>query len=293
MNNMKFVKLMAVTCMLINAQGCSTLVSDASERHSELASPDFAIEINATLAEKGVAKAYSHDGAITGYDFKPSFIIPAVKGNSFGYSYNAAVGIEVIETVGSNKHITSTVPKSMPVTVVVTHPQIEGIDGQGFTESSWNDRLYMARPNYVIWNFEADAELVSGKWTVAVFDGDRELISQNFLVRKMLPKPGKITELCSIDEGLYPPHLAKSHTLCCSEGDAKACYDFAWNGVERLGDKVGAVLYYGQACELGDISGCRMAGRIAKDEEVKSKWYNKGCDLSDLDSCLEVDRQLP
>jgi len=51
------------------------------------------------------------------------------------------------------------------------------------------------------------------------------------------------------------------------------------------------VLYYGKACDLGDISGCRTDGKLAKNEEEKSKWYNKGCDLSDLDSGFEVDRQ--
>ncbi|WP_299789624.1 DUF3859 domain-containing protein [uncultured Shewanella sp.] len=284
---------MAITCMLINAQGCSTLVAERGETHSESVSPDFTVEINATLDQKGVAKPYFHNGAVSGYDFKSSFIIPAVKGQSFGFSYNASAGIDVIETQGSNKQVKAKVQKSMPVTVVVTHPQMVSTDGQVMTESSWKDMLYMGRPNYVVWNFETDAELVSGKWTVAVFDGDRELISQNFMVRKMLPKPGKISEVCAIDEGLYPPHLVKSHTLCCSEGDAKACYDFGWKGVERLGDKAGAVLYYAKACDLGDISGCRMAGKLAKDEEEKSKWYNKGCDLNDLDSCLEVDRQLP
>ena len=43
-------------------------------------------------------------------------------------------------------------------------------------------------------------------------------------------------------------------------------------------------------CELGDISSCRLAGRLAKDKTKQAYWYNKGCDLKDLDSCLEVDR---
>jgi len=102
--------------------------------------------------------------------------------------------------------------------------------------------------------------------------------------------PKKITETCVADLSAFPPFLVKKHQACCTNNEAQACYDFAYRGLERIKDKVGAQLYYGKGCELGDISSCCIAGRLAKDKTKQAYWYNKGCDLKDLDSCLEVDR---
>ena len=161
-------------------------------------------------------------------------------------------------------------------------------NGSVTTESSWKDTLYFGRPNHTIWQFEADNELVGGKWTMSVMYDDKALIEKNFFVNKLPPMPKKLTSVCSADESLYPAPLAKAHKACCTQDDAQACYNFAWRGVERLKDMKGAVLYYGRGCELGDASSCRTAGQKSTDDAEKHKWFEKGCKLKDFDSCLEI-----
>lgn len=292
MNSMKFVQAFSIVCFL-SLPACSNIPNEpASTEDTTESSIEHSVGINASIDAKGLATPRKMNGMIVGYDITPSFPIAPKLGSGFGYTYTASVAVNMIKKDKASAKILVDMPRKVPVTIVVKHPEITSTDGAVTTESSWQDTLYFGRPNYVIWNFESESELVSGKWTVSVLEKGTQIVSENFLVMNAPTKPAKITQVCAIDETKYPQHLISQYQECCMHDDASACYQFAWKGVERFKDTAGAILYYGRACELGDISGCRRAGQMSEDDN-EAKWFNKGCDLRDFDSCIEVGRSLP
>lgn len=286
MKNKMLKKSVSIPLLLLVAAGCSS-VSEPQQVKETTAAPtkQVKIEVKATIAKSGLATPLMNNGSVVGYNYKRSFMIPAVKGNYFGFSYTAEQQMQLSANSTTAK---GEVKSRVPVTIKVTHPEIKQTNGQVSTESSWRDTLYFGRPNHTIWQFEGDHELVSGKWTMSVHYQGNTIAEKNFLVKKLPPMPKKITQVCSADETLYPAPLAKAHQACCTNDDAQACYNFAWRGVERLKDITGAVLYYGRGCDLGDVSSCRAAGQKAKTAQEKKAWFTKGCKLKDFDSCLEV-----
>lgn len=292
MNSMKFTRSLSIICLL-SLSACSNIPDDpVSTVDIAESSIEHSVGINASIDAKGLATPRTMNGMILGYDITPSFPIAPKLGSGFGFTYTASVAVNMIKNDNAPAKILVDVPRKVPVTIIVKHPEITSTDGTVTTESSWNDTLYFGRPNYVIWNFETESELVSGKWTVSVVEKGTELVSQSFLVMNAPTKPAKITQVCTLDESKYPPHLISEYQQCCMNDNASACYQFAWKGVERFKDTVGAILYYGRACELGDISGCRRAGQMSEGDS-EAKWFNKGCDLRDFDSCFEIGRSLP
>ncbi|NRB24272.1 DUF3859 domain-containing protein [Shewanella sp.] len=289
---MKFTRSLSIICLL-SLSACSNIPDDpVSTVDIAESSIEHSVGINASIDAKGLATPRTMNGMILGYDITPSFPIAPKLGSGFGFTYTASVAVNMIKNDNASAKILVDVPRKVPVTIIVKHPEITSTDGTVTTESSWNDTLYFGRPNYVIWNFETESELVSGKWTVSVVEKGTELVSQSFLVMNAPTKPAKITQVCTLDESKYPPHLISEYQQCCMNDNASACYQFAWKGVERFKDTVGAILYYGRACELGDISGCRRAGQMSEGDS-EAKWFNKGCDLRDFDSCFEIGRSLP
>lgn len=292
MNSIKFAQPFLIICLL-SLSACSNIPDDpVSTVDITESSIEHSVGINASIDAKGLATPRTMNGMILGYDITPSFPIAPKLGSGFGFTYTASVAVNMIKNDNASAKILVDVPRKVPVTIIVKHPEITSTDGTVTTESSWNDTLYFGRPNYVIWNFETESELVSGKWTVSVVEKGTELVSQSFLVMNAPTKPAKITQACTLDESKYPPHLISEYQQCCMNENASACYQFAWKGVERFKDTVGAILYYGRACELGDISGCRRAGQMSEGDS-EAKWFNKGCDLRDFDSCFEIGRSLP
>lgn len=281
-------KTMLVSAALTILAGCNTIQPNTTTA----VTPADAInqtDVTAKIEKSGLATPSTNQGVVTGYEFKRGFMIPAEIGNYFGFRYQAKQSLSITATAGTGK-ITGEVKTSLPVTVRVSHPEMVQANGQTTTESSWKDTLYFGRPNYSMWQFESESERVDGQWTIRLEYRGKVIAEKNFLVRKPAPEPARVTEVCTAAVAMFPRPLAEAHEACCSNGNAQACYNFAYRGMERLRDKVGAALYYQRGCELGDISSCRMAGRMAQNEADKQTWYNKGCDLKDMDSCLEVDR---
>ncbi|NAX22741.1 hypothetical protein [Vibrio sp. V39_P1S14PM300] len=97
-------------------------------------------------------------------------------------------------------------------------------------------------------------------------------------------------QACSADTSAMSPSAKQNYTQCCESDNGEACYMHAWRDLEARGKKDQASLYYQRSCDAGYASGCRTAGQTAQVQEEKDAWFNKGCDLKDLDSCLEVDR---
>lgn len=288
MKNTTLTKSSLVSILLLAISACSStnqVETTATKPEPVAKAEPVAMAITANIDKSGRAEPIKNGDMVVGYQYKRAFMIPAMKGNFFGYSYTAT---QKLELDAENKMAKSEVKSSVPVTVKVTHPEMKLGNGQVTTESSWQDTLYFGRPNHTIWQFESNNELVDGKWTMSVVHDGKTLVEKNFLVKTLPPMPKKLTQVCSADESLYPAPLAKAHQACCSQNDAQACYNFAWKGVERLRDNVGAVLYYGRGCELGDASSCRAAGQKTSDETEQHKWFEKGCKLKDFDSCLEI-----
>lgn len=286
MQNKILSRSILLTSLLIAVSACSSMPAKQQAQAEPAPSvKQVPVTITAKIDKSGVAEPIRNHGNVVGYKYKRSFLIPAAKGNFFGFSYKANQQLQL--TTADNK-VTSEVLSHVPVTVKVIHPAITQANGSVTTESSWQDTLYFGRPNHSIWQFEAENELVEGKWSISVIHQDKTLIEKNFLVKKVRPRPKKVTQVCTADESQFPPPLAKDHQACCQKDDVQACYNFAWRALERLNDMKGAVLYYGRGCELGDASSCRTAGKIAKDETEQKKWFEKGCELKDLDSCLEI-----
>jgi len=272
--------------LLIAVTACSSM-SNKQQATKETTTPvaQVPVSLSAKINKSGRAEPILNQGNVVGYKYKRSFMIPATKGQYFGFSYSAE---QKLELQAKDIKVQSKLLSQVPVTIKVTHPQIKQANGNDSTVTSWQDTLYFGRDNHTIWQFETDNELVNGKWTMSVIHQGKTLVEKNFLVQKTRPMPKKLTKVCSANESLYPAPLAKAHQTCCSQDDAQACYNFAWRGVERLKDKIGAVLYYGRGCELGDASSCRAAGQKATSESEQKKWFEKGCELKDLDSCLEI-----
>ncbi|WP_049791099.1 DUF3859 domain-containing protein [Shewanella violacea] len=289
---MKFAQICSVICLL-SLPACTNIPNEsASTEDVTESSIEHSVGINAKIDAKGQATPIKNNGTLVGFDITPSFPIAPKLGSGFGYTYTASVAVNMIKKTKLAGKIQLDMPRQLPVTVIVKHPAMKASDGTVTTESSWQDVVYFGRPNYVIWNFESESELVSGKWTLSVLEKGTEIVSQSFLVMNAPTKPAKITQVCALDEAKYPRHLVSQYQDCCMNDDASACYQFAWKAVERFKDTVGAILYYGRACEFGDLSGCRRAGQMSEGDS-EAKWYNKGCDLRDFDSCIEVDRILP
>jgi len=282
-------KAMLVSAALATLAGCTTTQTKPAPATSK-AAQSAKMNISAEIEKSGLATPIKNQGSVVGYNFKRSFMVPASIGNYFGFSYRAKQTLTAT-TDGSSNKVSGEIKRQLPVTVRVTHPEMKQANGSTTTESSWNDTLYFGRPNFAMWQFESENERVSGRWTISIEHNGEVLIEKNFMVQKPAPRPAKVTEVCTAEMNAFPPPLVQAHEACCSaNGDAQACYTFAYRGMERLRDKVGASLYYQRGCELSDISSCRMAGRMATSEDDKQTWYSKGCDLKDLDSCLEVGR---
>ncbi|WP_070962560.1 hypothetical protein [Vibrio sonorensis] len=98
------------------------------------------------------------------------------------------------------------------------------------------------------------------------------------------------TQVCTLNADSLSGKALTNYTQCCDDNNGEACYLRAWTDLEMRGKDQVAALYYKHSCEIGYASGCRTAGQLASDQDEKDAWYNKGCDLKDLDSCLEVDR---
>ncbi|NVD06299.1 DUF3859 domain-containing protein [Vibrio sp. JPW-9-11-11] len=261
--------------------GCA---SKNNEQTSVEQQSDAKVEVGATatVKESGLATPAFKNKQLVGYNFQKGFAVPAKIGNFFGLSYTATQSLKMTSDATDAK-----VYKSLPVVIEVTHPEINGS-----TNSRWNDTLYFGRDNFAMWQFESDAELVSGKWTVAVKLNDQVIAEQNFFVQVPPKMPAKVAQVCKAQVELFPQPLQEAHTACCESNDAQACYNFAWRGLERVRDKEGALLYYAKSCDLGDVSGCRTAAKFAKTEDQKLEFFNKGCDLKDFESCIDADRQF-
>ena len=77
------------------------------------------ISITAEIDKSGPAEPIKNGGMVVGYKYKRSFMVPAEKGNYFGFSYTAKQQLEL--EVGENK-VKSEVKSQVPVTIKVTHP---------------------------------------------------------------------------------------------------------------------------------------------------------------------------
>ncbi|KAF7764448.1 hypothetical protein PCIT_b0452 [Pseudoalteromonas citrea] len=277
--------------LIVLLNGCATpptISSDAQTNEKPaLVQKTLDIKVAKTKAKKsGLGVPQYKNGQLVGYQFQRSFAIPAQIGNFFGFSY---VTNQVLAINNADKAATGEIVKKVPVIVTVTHPEII-TNGQASTQSAWQDTLYFGRDNFAMWNFESNNELVSGKWTIEVKHQDTVVATKNFFVQVPPPMPAKVTTVCQVESEKFPKALQKSNQKCCAENDAQACYNFAWRGLERIKDKHGAALYYAKSCELGDISGCRLAAKLASNEQTRNDFYHKGCDLKDMDSCIEVNR---
>lgn len=289
MKNKTLSKFWLASMLTLIISACSSTPEHSNSKDTKLEPVSETqltpLSISAGIDKSGRAEPIVNGGSVVGYKYKRAFMIPAMQGNFFGYSYTAT---QKLELDANGKSAKSEVKSSVPVTVKVTHPEMKQTNGQVTTESSWRDTLYFGRPNHTVWQFESKNELVDGKWTMSVVYDGEILVEKNFLIKTLPPMPKKLTQVCSADESLYPKPLVKAHQACCTNNDAQACFTFAWQGVERLRDNVGAVLYYGRGCELGDASSCRAAGQKSSDKEEQQKWFESGCKLKDFDSCLEI-----
>jgi hypothetical protein len=289
--NRQFTLTFTLFSLIALLNGCATPppVSEDTQTSVNQAEVTKKIEVQVaqTKAKKsGLGKPQYQNGQLVGYQFQRTFGIPAQIGNFFGFSYQTN---QVLAMSNTDKSATGEIVSKVPVTVTVTHPEII-TNGKASTESSWQDTLYFGRDNFAMWKFESKNELVSGKWTIEVKHQDTIVATKNFFVQVPPPMPAKITTVCEVEIDKFPKALQTLNQKCCSNNDAQACYNFAWRGLERIKDKHGAALYYAKSCELGDVSGCRFAAKLASDEKTRDEFYNKGCDLKDIDSCLEVDR---
>lgn len=281
----KAIRIAGVIAITSLVTACSSLNTAKNETKSE-ATPAKAVaaemKIGATLIKSGLATPKKNNNQLVGYSFKKNVIIPAELGSFFGLSYRAS---QTLEATANTKKVTSTIKRSLPVIVEVTHPEINGQ-----TISRWNDTLYFGRDNFAMWQFESEAELVAGRWGFKVIYKDEALVEKNFLVVVPSKRPAKVTEVCSVEIEKFPKTLQDANAECCNRDDAEACYTFAWRGMEHLKDTLGSYLYYKRACDLGSVSGCRMAVKFTQDEKTIEALHNKACDLDYMISCIEVGR---
>ena len=265
--------------------GCATTKEEQNNQQTNVEqTSESKVKVGATakINKSGLATPAFKNKQLVGYNFQKGFAVPAEIGNFFGFSYTATQSVSMTPDATEGK-----VYKSLPVIVEVTHPEINGS-----TQSSWNDTLYFGRDNFAMWQFESEAELANGKWTVAVKLNDEIIAEKNFFVQVPPKMPAKVTQVCDAQVELFPKPLQDAHTACCENNDAQACYNFAWRGLERIRDKVGAQLYYAKSCDLGDVSGCRTAAKLADTKEQKIEFFKKGCDLDDFESCVDAKLEL-
>lgn len=272
----------AITSLITACSSLNTTKNETTPEAKPVKAVSAEMKVGATLVESGLATPKKHNNQLVGYEFKKGFAVPAELGNFFGLSYRAS---QTLQATANAKKVTSTIKRSLPVTVEVTHPEINGQ-----TTSRWNDTLYFGRDNFAMWQFESDAERVGGKWTVKVLYKGEALVEKNFLVIVPAKKPAKVTKACSVEIDKFPKVLQDANAACCNSNEAEACYTFAWRGMEYLKDTLGAHLYYKRACQLGSVSGCLTAVKFTKDEKTTEQLYNKACDLKDAASCIEVGR---
>ncbi len=261
--------------------GCATS-SSTTNTNSADKEPATSVSATTEIKQSGAATPTYKDKQLVGYNFQKGFAVPAKIGNFFGFSYSATQHLTMTNGVTKAK-----VYKTLPVVIQVNHPEINGS-----TSSQWNDTLYFGRDNYAMWQFESDAELVTGKWTIAVKLNGEKIAEKNFFVQVPPKMPAKITQVCHAQIELFPKQLQQAHSQCCDGGDGAACYTFAWRGLEYIKDTKGAQLYYAKGCELGDISSCRTAAKMTTDEQQKLDFFNKACDLEDIESCIDAGREL-
>ena len=82
-------------------------------------------------------------------------------------------------------------------------------------------------------------------------------------------------------------NLTKLHTVSCLQGSAPACMELG--AMARVGralpyDPRRAERAFGQACVLGDISGCVNAGNVAAAAEL----LDRGCEADDAEDCFRL-----
>lgn len=240
------------------------------------------VSATATITKSGLATQKVINKQVVGYGFHKGFVIPAKIGNFFGFSYNATQTIALTPDSTGGEILTR-----LPVVVEVTHPSINGS-----TSSQWNDTLYFGRPNYAMWQFESEKELVNGEWNIAVKLNGEIIAERSFFVQIPQRLPAKVSKVCEVEIELFPKALQDVHSSCCADNDSKACYKFAWLGLELINDKNGSLLYYAKSCESGYISGCRSAAKLATSQEQKLDFYNKGCELKDFESCINAELEF-
>ncbi|MCB1172963.1 MAG: DUF3859 domain-containing protein [Leptospiraceae bacterium] len=77
-----------------------------------------------------------------------------------------------------------TVPDSLQIRVehpAMTNPK----DGVALTSSQWQTPVRSGKAVWVGWYFEHDWEIVAGKWTFQVYDGDTVLVTRSFTISKV------------------------------------------------------------------------------------------------------------
>ncbi|WP_028111763.1 DUF3859 domain-containing protein [Ferrimonas kyonanensis] len=249
--------------------GCAS-VNAPSER-SELPA------ITAKIQVSGQARELPTKAGEQRIKYKRRATVVAQLGQGFGFSYRPRLAEGEISQ-----------QTTLPVTITVTHPPLTLADGRETRVTQWDSEMELDKINHGVWMFESERMLVPGSWYLSVDYNGQSLAKRHYVVDIVPTAPQKLTSVCSADESRYLSGLARDHNACCNNNDAHACFNFAWRGVERSGDTLGAALYYGRGCELGDPSACRFAGRLAKDHQQKQRWYSLGCELNDTDSCQKL-----
>ncbi|WP_176819285.1 DUF3859 domain-containing protein [Ferrimonas sediminum] len=233
--------------------------------------------INAKIQISGQASELPANAGVQRVKYKRRGTVIAQLGQGFGFSYRPSLA----ENESSDQ-------TTFPVTITLTHPPITQADGSVTRITQWDSVMELGKVNHSVWIFESERMLVPGSWYLSVDYDGQSLAKRHYVVDTAATPPQKLTSVCSADESRYLSGLARDHHACCNDNDAHACFNFAWRGVERSGDTLGAALYYGRGCELGDPSACRFAGRLAKDQQQKQHWYSLGCELNDADSCQKL-----
>ncbi|WP_169308238.1 DUF3859 domain-containing protein [Ferrimonas aestuarii] len=74
-------------------------------------------------------------------------------------------------------------PKQLPIMVRVTHPELTAPSGQKFSQSQWQDNMYINDGNLAMWQFTEDWEMVSGRWQFEVIYKDKVVAKDAMLVQ--------------------------------------------------------------------------------------------------------------
>jgi len=106
-------------------------------------------------------------------------LVPAIHGLSFGVKIRAAGDTQLDG-----------------VTFRVTHPPLIGT---GTTEQSWQGFIEANRLSAQLYSFDLPAELVTGTWTLAAYQGDTLIYRVPFKVIPPKTAPTYLKSLCNLD----------------------------------------------------------------------------------------------